>query len=81
MVAQMSRFHDFDPWDVLTEIQQQLQQQQNSITVIANAHNVTQAQVNKLVQLNQHQRQQIRLLQQQIAELALNTQSRDINNG
>jgi hypothetical protein len=77
----MTKFHDFDPWDILAEIQQTQLNQQVSINTIANAHNVTQAQVNKLVQLNQHQRQQIRQLQQQIEELRLNIRSKDINNG
>ena len=77
----MTKFHEFDPWDILAEIQQTQLNQQESLSVIANAHNVTQAQVNKLIQLNQHQRQQIKQLQQQIEELRLNIRSKDINNG
>lgn len=73
-------FHDFDPWDMLVDLQNNLIRQQNSINTIAQAHNVNQTQVNALIVTVDQQRREITRLQAEINRLSLNIK-KDFPNG
>ena len=77
----VTEFHNFDPWDLLIELQTHQAHQQTSINTIAQAHNVNQQQVNDLQARLAQQQRQIVSLQAQINKLALNIQQKDSPNG
>lgn len=76
----MTKFHDFDPWDFLNELNQTQIRQAQHISTIIQAHNETQRQVHELQQERSRLALEILQLQHQILELDVNIK-KDFPNG
>lgn len=70
----MSNFHEFDPWEYLSNLHNTQIGQQKNIATIVSAHNTQQQQVYEVMRAIERQGNEIRQLQAEILILRLNIQ-------